>query len=241
MRFILLLMVGALCLPVTSYTQDDDDDSYAMLESVYILPKVGHEDSFVDAVKAHNEKYHNADPYEATLYYIYSGNEAGWYVWEMGPMTFTDMDDRPTDQEGHDADWDTNIAPHVQKYGRTEYWRRNAEQSYSNDDDWNKLEIWWVDITRGEYYRFRKMMENIKKVHEKMDDVISVWNTQFNQGDGRDVAIVWPFAKWAEYDDDDWKIKAEYDAMFGEGEWENALEEWEEITKSVVQEIWVRE
>ena len=58
--------------------------------------------------------------------------------------------------------------------------------------------------------------------------------------DGRDVSITWSFDKWAEFDMDDWKIEKEYDTEYGEGAWENALEEWEEVVVSSVREVWVK-
>lgn len=228
----------ALCVPGFLIAQEDESEGYIMLEDEYIMAKTGHEAQFEAAIKAHNEKYHSEAPYEAELYQVHTGNEAGWYIWEMGPTTYTQLDTRPQD-EGHDSDWANTVAPHVAKYGRTEYWRLNNALSYSNGTENDKYIIWYVDIARGENYRFRAMMDKVKKVHEKMDDEISVWYSQFAQNDGRDACIVWGFDKWGEFDIEDWQISEEFDAEFGDGEWDNALEEWEEVVKSVIQEVWL--
>jgi hypothetical protein len=100
------------------------------------------------------------------------------------------------------------------------------------------IQIWWVDVNRGEYYRFKNFMEKIKAVNEKNNRAISVYDNEFNQNDGRDIAMVWPLENWAAMDKDDWKIRDAYEAEYGEGSWELAIEEWKDAMGGMKQEIW---
>jgi hypothetical protein len=81
-------------------------------------------------------------------------------------------------------------------------------------------------------------MTKVRAIHEKKNDGIAVYDNEFAQNDGRDVAIVWSMANWAEMDKEDWKMKDEFEAMYGEGSWQLALEEWKDVMESMRQEIW---
>lgn len=235
------ILILLFCFPLLNFAQDDDDSQdYAMVELNYMKAKPGMESKFVQAVKKHNASYHADGPYEATLHYIRTGNDAGWYVWAMGTFTYTDLDNAPG-AGAHQDDWSKTIAPYVQEYGPIEMWRYNDKLSVSNEESESLETIWFMDIERGEGYRFRAFMEKVKKVFEDKDDEMHVWNNQYSQDDGREVAIVWPFAKWADLDDDDdWTMKEAYDEEYGEGAWDNALEEWEDVVAGMTQEVWMR-
>jgi hypothetical protein len=234
MRTLRHLLLGIFCLPLIMMAQSE---AYRMVELSYMKAKPGMYSKFEAAVKAHNEKYHKEGKYGSALYSIVTGNEAGWYVWTMGPCTFTDLDGRPA-AGAHEDDWNKTIEPLIAEYGRTEYWKWNDKMSFRVENDNKMIQLWWVDITKGEYYRFKAFMEKIKAVHEKQNDAISVYDNQFNQNDGRDVVIVWSMENWASMDKDDWKMKTEFEAMYGEGSWELAIEEWKDVVNSRVEEVW---
>lgn len=233
--FFAILFIAVIL--TTSVATAQEKESYGMAEITYMLPKVGMEKEFVDGVKAHNEKYHKEGPFKASLDYILTGREAGWYVWIMGPCTFTDLDSRP-DDDVHAKDWDDKIAPSVAKYGRTEFWRFNSKLSHAGEGSPKYETIWFVDIKRGEYYKFKEFMTKVKKAHEKKGDNLSIYDNQFNEDNGRDVAIVWPFDKWSEFDKDEDGIKKYYEEIYGEGSWENALDDWSEFTVSIKSQVW---
>ena len=193
---------------------------------------------FVEAVKKHNAKYHTEGPYNANLFYIRSGSDAGWYVWAMGTMTFTDMDGAPGAGE-HRDNWSKTVAPYVQEYGPIEFWRYNKDLSNSDGDGEGMEILWFLELERGDYYRFKAFMEKVHKVQEAAGEEMHIWNNSFNQGDGRDVAISFPFAKWADLDDNEWRIDKAYDEEYGEGAWENALEEWEDFVVGMSEEVWM--
>lgn len=238
-----LIATLVFAIMVTTFTVNaqEEKESYGMVELTFMLPKIGMEKSFESAVKAHNEKFHKDGVFKASLDMIITGEEAGWYVWIMGPCTFTDLDKRPKDAV-HTNDWDKNISPTILEYGRNEFWRYNDKLSYNNNDSSNvtKLEnIWVVGIKQGQDYKFKEFMEKVKKAHEKRGEGnIQVFNNQFREGNGRDVAIVWTLNNWAEMDEDDGGIKKYYEELYGEGSWANGLKDWENSVDSISSQMW---
>jgi len=132
------------------------------------------------------------------------------------------------------------VTPHVRKYGRTEYWRYNANLSHQSDATPPKYEeLWVIDLKRGDYYRFKALMGKIKAAYAKKGKGnISVYNNQFITDDGREVVIVWDYSSWAGFDDESRGIKKDFEETNGEGSWDNMLEEWNEITESIVRQVW---
>ncbi|MBK7693571.1 MAG: hypothetical protein IPI30_04395 [Saprospiraceae bacterium] len=82
-----------LCGFVYSYSfaqATTDKPAYHMYNNMLVMPKRGMEKKFEDGVKAHNAMFHSSGPNKATLSQITEGFKSnGWYVWSMGPMTFT--------------------------------------------------------------------------------------------------------------------------------------------------------
>ena len=233
------MLVMALFLTSNGIAQEAAKKTYGMAELSFMLPKVGMEKAFVNSVKAHNDKYHKEGPNKAYIDNVLTGGEAGWFVWIMGPCTFTDLDSRPG-EGAHADDWTKNIAPNIQKYGRTEYWKYNDKLSYQADATPPKYEtLWIIDLKQGDYYRFEAFMTKIQAAYVKKGSRnISVYNNQFVSDDGREVCVVWDYKNWAAFDEDGGGIKKEFEEINGEGSWENALDEWEEITESVKRQVW---
>jgi hypothetical protein len=232
-----ILMV-ALLFTTNGIAQEKEKESYAMAEITYMLPKIGSEQDFVKGVAAHNDKYHAEAPHTAYLDNILTGKDAGWYVWIMAPCTFSDLDSKPG-LGAHSDHWNKNVAPTIQKYGRTEYWRVNMDLSYYANETEAKLETLWVlDLKRGDYYRFKNLMTKIKAAYEKKGtDNIGVYDNQFYANDGREVVIVWDSQSWSEFDDNN-SIKKEYEEVHGEGSWQSMLDEWNDIVVSINSQVW---
>lgn len=231
------LILGALLFSSFSFAQEKE--TYAMVNIQYIMPKIGMEKAFEKAVKDHNNMYHKEGPYKSSLDNILTGPETGWYVWIMGPNMFSELDGSPGDG-AHADHWTKTVAPTIQKYGRSEFWKYNEKLSYNNLKTSAKYEnIWFLDLKKGDYYRFKAFMLKIKEAHEKKaEDSILIYDTEFNAADGRDVAIVWPFNSWAELDVDNGGIKKVYEEINGEGSWDNAMDEWEEFTETINSQVW---
>ncbi len=236
MKKLAVLLIALMCTPIMSYAQEEKEKDI-LVELTYMLPKIGMEKKFVEAVKAHNAKFHPDGAYNSQLFYIEVGHEAGWFVWAMGTFTYTDLDGAPGQGE-HADDWAKRVAPYVAEYGRTEIWEYAKGLSNSNGKDEPMQSLWVLDIESGEYYRFKSFMEKVKKIHEDKNEEIQVWFNQFDTGENRDVALSFSMENWASLDKDDWKMSEAFDAEYGEGAWENALKEWRAVVASRTQAIW---
>lgn len=233
--FASILFVSILFSPTSIIAQE----KYQMVELIFMLPKVGMEKAFENAITEHNNEYHKDGPYKSHLDVILTGKQAGWYAWLMGPCTFTDLDSRPV-SDAHDKHWEQKVSPNVAEYGSTEYWKHNPSLSYQSGTETPKLEeIWFIDLKRGDFYRFKALMTKIKGAFEKKGDGhMHVYENQFGENDGRDIAVVWGLNSWAEMDKEDSSIKEDYEEINGEGSWNNAMDEWNEITESIVRQMW---
>lgn len=231
------LMLGMLFIPIMALGQTSKTD-YTMVQLSRMQCKVGKNMEFEAAVKKHDAKYHTGK-YAAVLWSIETGSQAGDYVWAMGPLTYTDMDKAPGAGE-HAKDWKDTVEPFVQEYGAVEYWKMDADLSFRDDKSQKRQTVWLIDLERGDYYKFAEFMKKVVVVNKKMGDEVSTWVNQYGEDDGRDVAIVFTFETFAELDIEDWKMKDEYNKAHGEGTWDNALDDWNEFTKSIKRSIWSR-
>ena len=154
------------------WAQEDGDDGesdelkYMMVELNYIRPKIGSEKVFIEAVKKHNAKYHTEAPYTGFLWYIRTGENAGWFVWGMGPLIFSDLDDAPG-EGAHMEDWAKSVAPHVAQYGHVENWVYKDAWSYSDGKSNAKQIVWIMDIQDGKRDQFDAFMKSVTCIRQK--------------------------------------------------------------------------
>lgn len=228
-----------LCLPFLLFSQEAEEPKHRMVEDVYIKVKPGANAAFEHAVKVHNNKFHKDGPYEAQLFKIITGKNIDMYIWEMGDLTFSDLDGRPAAENGHDADWDATVVPHIQKVTSVEFWQYNTKLShYKEGTNHSMFEIWYFDIEKGKMNNWSSFMEKVQKINEKMDDPYSVWWNLYSQNDGRQVSMSFGFDNWSDLDKGDWEMREEFDKEYGEGEWEKALMDWDASTSPVSKEVW---
>jgi len=239
MKTLKTLLICMICFPLIMTAQEEEDSSYGMVELTYMMPAKGMAKKMEHAVKKHNEKYHTERAYESSVWHIMTGNEAGWYVWSMGPLTYAAMDGAPGPGE-HMEDWNKNVDPYVSEYGRTEYWRYNDKMSAPDDEleDWQT--VWIMGVEWGQYYRFMDFLKKIHEIQGENGEEMHVWMNEMTQSDGRDVAFTWPFDKWADLDEDDFNMMEAYNEKHGPMAWANAMKEWSAFNDRMQQEIWRR-
>jgi len=222
------LALLTLLLAFNGYTQSMTDATPMVVESQMVLPKRGMEDKFEAAIAAHNKKFHPAGPYVGGLRKIDYGPKAGWYVWVMGPTAPASLDTRPAKEGGHDQDWSTTVDPLIEQYGPTSLFMFKPELSYGFDvlRKSKHYEIWGVKLKEGQEYRFKALCEKLKKVYEQMGTTpFVVLENALHSPEGPDVAILWAFNSYGDYFKDDGTKKA-YEKMYGDGSWQNMLDDW---------------
>lgn len=155
--FIICLMIGtALSLQAQA--------DYMQWESHRFRVKPGQTEEFEKGLAAHHKKFHNAAPYKTGVYKILTGPNTGEYELDLGPMTFTQMGERPSG-EAHDADW-AKVMEHAESSGETVYWRADKDVDYSPEGtkDFTVFRWRYSTILPGQGDRYEELMEKIAAV-----------------------------------------------------------------------------
>jgi hypothetical protein len=236
-----LLLVAFFAISVINFAQTAKpvNKTYQMYNTNYMMPKRGQEKLFEAGVKAHIAKYHTG-PFSARLSVITEGaGSDGWYVWTMGPMTYTDMDHQPDGNKEHDDDWSANVDSNVEKYGESNLWKLNEELSYTPPNyNPSNIDVWGLDIKQGMRYKFNDLMKKWKALWEakKYTFSLRVFNNDLWSTKGNNASIVFSFDKYAEFDQDiSWRN--DYEAMYGAGSWDNFWSQWNECVLNTNEQL----
>ncbi len=235
-KTLLLFFAAVIAFPVMA--QESEDKSYEMFELLYLTPRTDRIMELGEALASHNKKFHSDAPHQTHVWMCNTGPHTGDFVWVMGPMTFTDMDSRPDTKE-HTEDWMKNVMPNVKSVSDGEYWKRDDDLSHIPEGSFTGKEIWRVyDIVPFEGYRFKALLENVVKVYREKNypNYFQVFNSEFNGGNGHDVAIGFGFKNYAFFDEDD-KFWTDYEEVHGEGSRWRFFEEYREVVKSSYDEL----
>ena len=235
MRRTIMVVVMAFVTTIFAFGQDD----YKMLELVYLEPLPGADlEAASKAIAEHNKKFHSETPYKSTVWSNLTGSRVGMWVWAMYPANFTEYDSRPAGKD-HDKDWSNAIRPYF-KLVANEYWKEDDKLSYKPEDfkDKEKLVFTVFDIKPGDSYRFKAILEKIAEVYKqkKYTYNFTVYRNQFENKEGRDVAIEVMFDKWA-FMDEDHSLKKDFDEVHGEGSWWKLIEEYRDVVVSSEDEL----
>ena len=233
MKKLIFLMVAVFVCLMT-YAQD----SYIMYETMYIKPKSSKIKEFNEAFAAHNKKFHGEGSHAVAIQSVVNGSRVGQLVWVMGPLTFTDLDSRPSD-DAHMDDWNA-VMPHIDEITEVEYWRMDPDLSYT-PEGWNftpKIHIRTWELKHGKSEEFLSIMKKIVEVFraKKYDHSWHVYWNYFQTGNGRDISAVFGFDKWAFYDEDPVFIK-EFEEIHGKGSWEETYENMTQVTVEMTEEL----
>jgi len=167
------------------------------------------------------------------------GENAGEFVWSMGPCTYSDLDSRPSGKD-HMEDWTQKVMPNVKYIKETNYWKLDEEYSYNPDNKGaSKLSIRIFDIEDFQGYRFKEVLKKVMKVYaeKNYDWTFGTYWSEFDVHADEDVAIVWGFEKWAWFDKDT-KFMKDFEEIYGEGSWQNFIEELRGTVKGTKDEVW---
>ena len=202
---------------------------YAMYEVHYLRVKPGNEKAVNEAITKHNKAYHAEAPYRNTVFSILTGPHTGDLMFAMGPLTFTQLDNRPASSE-HNADW-LSVQSLCERIEDVQYWTANDELSFTpeNADDSPQL------LSRVRFFEvednamFRKVQgQNIKTIAALgVKTPRTMYRKGFQSGDNETWATVSSYKNWAELDEDnggDWSET--YKSVNGEEAWNNRREEW---------------
>lgn len=243
----LITSLLALCLivSITFNAQAQNQEEYEMWESIMLTPDYTKLKVLGENMRKHNMKYHKDGPYEATVYNITTGPNAGKLIWEMGPMMHKHNDSRPS-EGGHDEDWRDNVMPNIKKMHTVEYWKADDKLSNTDmlDGDNSKYPLLYVryfEVDNDFGSSVKPFFTMVSEVVKKMDGINpwGIYYNEFRQGDlGRHIATVGFMKNWAEMDDDP-KFKKTFNKVHGEDKWDTFIDMGANTFTNSWDEIWV--
>lgn len=230
-----------LLLPFLAISQNSTE--YGVFETANLTPNPTQITQFEKGLAAHNKKYHGEGPYGVRVYWVSNGPNTGSYHWSMGPFPWSSLDSRPAQKEGHDADWNTNVAQYTTAdSGAQSYWRAHTELSrFPKDFTIKNMEVDYWDIKRGKYADAIKLVEKINKVYAEKypDDIWGIYTNEFSSTkEGRDLAVISFFDRSAWLGEEHGMDK-KYNEVYGAGSWEQFLKDWMEVTEGGETELWI--
>ncbi|MDZ4748789.1 MAG: hypothetical protein SH808_09895 [Saprospiraceae bacterium] len=198
---------------------------YKQWETHRFKVKMGHSENFEKGLAAHNKKYHNAAPYKTGIFDITTGPNSGEYELVMGPMTFTQMDGRPSGTD-HDADW-AKVLEHVESVGETIFWRADKDILYAPEgsDAFTAMRWRYNTIRPDQRDRFTDLMKQVEQVFEtkKMGaGFAAYWRYGASQGPHVCTELSMPGLKY--FDREDTWVK-EFEEVHGEGSYDRYIED----------------
>ena len=211
--------------------------SYVMFETMYIDVKPDKQNEFEAAFKAHNQKFHSKGPDAVQVHYIVNGPWEGQLAWVMGPLTFTDLDNRPSGED-HESDWN-KVMPFVKKVSEVEYWKMDKNMNYSPENmQFSKLHLRFFDVKPDKWEDVGRLLGMVVKVYKdkKYPNSLNVYWNQFQTGNGREVVAVEGFNKYSEYDKPDTWV-ADFNEVHGDGAWAKFLKDMQASTDGMTEEL----
>lgn len=239
------MMVAIVFGAMLTVNAQDDSSSYQMWESIMLTPDNTKLKVLAENMRKHNQTYHKEGVHKATVYSISTGPNAGKIVWQMGPLTYADLDTRPS-VGGHDDDWRDNVMPYIKKMNTVEYWKEDAERSNTSmlDGDNSKYPILFVrffEVNPGHGYTINRWFSQVKATLQSIDGEYpwGVYINEFQQGDlGRHIAAVNFNKNWAEFDLDIKFVEA-FEKIYGENSFNTFVDMRNDTFSNRWDEVWV--
>lgn len=238
-----LILSSLILFNCITYAQKQNGTEYLVFENALLEPNPSQIEQFEKGVAAHNKKYHGEGPYGVRVYWVNNGPDTGSYVWTMGPFPWSSVDNRPTQKDGHDTDWNANIAPYLASgSGDQSYWKFNPEVSrFPKDINLKNLLVDYYDVKRGKMADAMKLIEKVNKVYaDKLpNETFGIYTNEFpSTKEGRDLVVISFFDKSAWLSQDN-EIVKKFDEVHGMGSWEQFLKDWYAITDGGESELWI--
>ena len=244
-RTLLFLMTVTMVFGAMTTAEAQDNSKYEMWESIMMTPDYTKLKVLGENMRKHNQKYHKEGAYEATVYNIATGPNAGKLIWEMGPLMFAHLDKRPS-AGGHDEDWRDNVMPYIKKMHTAEYWKDEAKYSNTGmlDGDNSKYPLLYVrywEVNPDQDHLVDGLLKQISETFKGMegDNPWGVYDNQMRQGlkIGRHLATVGFMKNWAEMDDPG-TFKPTFIKVHGEDAWDPFLENMGNAFTNSWDEVW---
>ncbi len=221
MKNLLLILIAVLGTAFVVQAQTD----YQQWECHHFKAKAGQEEAFEKALAEHNKKFHNESPYKTGIFEKRTGPYSGTYELAMGPMTFTDMEGRPS-SEAHNTHW-RKVLELAEPLGETIYWRADKDIVYAPEGAENFSTMRWRNSTLlpGGGKRFKALMSDVVDVMKAKGYNASFrmyW--RFGMSEGPHVVTELGMENLAFFDEPI-TFQEDFDEIHGEGAYDRFVED----------------
>lgn len=231
--FVLVLFITA------SLAAQEGENAYGLYQTIYIKAKKDSPNGLMNAIKAHNDKYHNeAGVQGVNVWSITTGKRSGGILWVKGPFTWKDMDvEHP--KEDHMQDWWQNVWTNSAYMGDMNFWRVNQGMAYLVEGLKPKvMTVSYFAVEENKMDNVSELIEKVVEVCEKTNfkgNFALVLNAS-NDGTGKDIALIGIYDSYTTWEMEQ-DFPMDYSKVHGEGAWDEFMERWNEATNFTTSEI----
>lgn len=175
-RFMLLVFALCLTMPLaSSQTQEK-----ATMTSDRVKPKPGKDAALKKALTDHAAKYHTGN-WKWRVFSVLSGPDAGAYMINEGPNTWTALDGRKDISDEHLRDYEATVTPLVESNGPSLFLVFQKDLSAdSSRGKFTKALLRHVYPKPGKGPRLVEYLKTWKAVWQKLGMQVVVWSTFYS-------------------------------------------------------------
>jgi len=193
------------------------------LSAYRVWAKDGHNDALKAAIAAHGKKYHTGN-WKWRVYEVLTGPDGGAFMISEGPNTWTEVESRADLGAEHMKDYDTNVAPHVEKSTSDMYatYQPDASTVEGAAFSTTKVLIRQAYLKPGRRFYALATLRDWKQVWEKCGVNIVTWGS-FYSGEPRFIIAGRLEQGFADLDDSSVSFRKAADEIFGPGAYERLV------------------
>jgi hypothetical protein len=206
-----------------SFSLSGQTGDYVMFESRNLDPLPGQYTELREAVISHDNLFHQDGNRKAYLFEILTGPRSGGFFWEMGPLTYTDLDEtRAPEDHVH---WDVEVARLAAKVHRHQLWMRDEQAGYNPAGQVTANQLILRTTRLKPHGSLREVLDVFEKISLSMQEMGStqarrVYVAEFRTLHGEDIMEVFPFTSWTDLEDAKGLPKGweeSFEKLYGEG------------------------
>lgn len=198
-----------------------------------MLPKTDKIVEFEKALANHHVKYHTGD-WNAIVFEVLSGPDAGSYQITMGPHSWEDFDNRKPTAE-HDMDWNANVMPLVEKSTSVGFAVYDKDLSTIAVGDFvEKITIFHVFPKEGKMSAAGNMIKRARASWVANNQSVAVYNLE-SSGEEQFAMVTRHKTGWKEKGEK--PTKSFKDSLGGEGEFQDFMSDVEKNINRTYEEM----
>lgn len=240
----MLCLFAALAFSAFAFAQSDNTSAATtqkapdkdVVSTFRIFVKSGHDDAFRAALTAHAQKFHIGDV-RWRVGEIKSGPDGGGYQIVEGPTSWTALDDRGDLGADHQADFDKNIMPHIERITGDSF------ASFQEDLSCVKMEQWSNKVMSVHYYvrtgrgaLAYDVLKRYKAIWEKRGLNVAVWASRFS-GPTQYTAAFRLKNGWKDFDMDGMSNRDAANALWGSAAFDGLMADFAQAFEKVSSEL----